>query len=343
MMKRRELLSCSLQNQFLTEKGNRLEILSELCGLQAQFAANPREALRIRARDFSEDSWSEGLLKVWTFRNTIHVIRADELGLFLSAKGDNGPWGESWWGVPAAVKPYWSEFIREKVAAGVEEREALKAECRRAGMDEELLGRVFHGWGGLIKEMSDRGLIAYRPGAGKRFFLPEPPEWMDRDEARRILLERYFRRFSPASAEDCATFTGFGLPEVRGLMKTLPLRSVEAEGKEYFFLGVLPRPRPLPACVYLAGFDQLLMGYKDRTRLLDPEDKLLAVNQAGIAYPGILLYGRLRARWKKEPGRLLITPYHPLSPAACRLAAAAGRRLFGQKELPVVFLPPCRP
>lgn len=74
---------------------------------------------------------------------------------------------------------------------------------------------------------------------------------------------------------------------------------------------------------------------------MDPGDRLLAVNQAGIVYPGILLHGRLRARWKKEGGRLRITPFHPLSDASRRLAAAGGRRLFADEKLEVIFDNPC--
>lgn len=342
---RQELLLYTLQNQYLLKKGRRLDVLSGLCGLQAQFANNPRYALRIRARDFSEESWSAGLLKIWSHRNTIHVIWEDELGLFLSAKGHNIEWGESWWDIPVKVKPYWAAFIREKVAGGIDEREALKRECRIAGMDEALLKRVFHGWGGLIKEMADRGMIAYRPGTEKRFFLPEEPAWMDRDEARLVLMERYFECFGPATEADCAAFTGYGITEVRTLLRRggLPLRSVDIGGVPHFHVGRLRAARALPDCIYLAGFDQLVMGYKDRSRFLDPEDKSLAVNQAGIVYPGILLYGRLCARWKKEPGRLSITPFRPLSPALMDIAAAVGCELFADEQVEIVFLEPCRP
>lgn len=342
-MDQKELLLYTLQNQYLLEKGKKNDIVSNLCGLQAQFANNPRYSLRIRADDFSEEDWSKGLLKVWTHRNTIHVIRTDELGLYLSAKGEEPGWSDSWWGIPADVKPYWSSFIRDKIAAGIDQREALKKECRKAGMEEELVKRVFHGWGGLIKEMSDRGLIAYNAGTEKRFVLPEEPIRMDRDEARLILFRRYFEHFGPASLSDLAAFTGYRITEVRELLRkgNLPLQSAECGGTEYFYLGKLHAVRALPSCVYLSGFDQLLMGYQDRSRFLDPADKLLAVNQAGIAYPGILLYGRLRARWKKEPGRLLITPFHPLSKTAKNLAAAGGRRLFFDETIEVVFLEPC--
>lgn len=126
-------------------------------------------------------------------------------------------------------------------------------------MEEDLLGCVFNGWGGLIKEMSARGLIAYEPGTQKRFLLPKEPVWMDRDEARCILMERYFTHYGPATAEDCAAFTGWRLTEVRSLLRRadLPLQSVECEGTAYYYIGSLRAERGLPSCVYLAGFDQL--------------------------------------------------------------------------------------
>lgn len=344
-MTRKELLLYTLQNQFLLEKGSTQEVISGLCGLQAQFANNPRESLRIRAGDFSETAWNNGLLKIWTHRNTIHVVRKEELGLFLSAKGGNGPWRDGPSGFPAASKRYWASFIRDKVAGGVDMREPLKAACRQAGMDETAARYVFDGWGGLIKEMSDRGLIAYAPGTEKRFVLPEEPGWMDRDAARRILLERYFTHFGPATVEDCAAFTGYRVKEVWDLLRKsgLPFKSVNGGGTVYFYLGALHACRSLPACVYLSGFDQMILGYKDRSRCLDPSDKLLAVNAAGIVYPGVLLYGRLCARWKKMPGKLQIEPFRPLSRTAQALAAAKGRRLFAGERVAVSFLPPCRP
>ncbi len=333
----------TLNRQYLLEKGERMEIVSGLCGLQAQFANNPAYSLRIRARDFSEDSWGDGLLKVWTNRGTIHVIREDELGLFLSAKGKHGPWQDSWWKIPVEVKPFWSDFIREKVSCGVDEREALKAECRRKGMEEELVQRIFHGWGGLIQEMCDRGLIAYVPGTEKRFFLPKEPGWMEQEEARLILLRRYFLRFGLASLEDCAAFFGYRMTELRELLRrgALPLKQEECYGKQYFYLGELYTDGSVPSCIYLSGFDQMVLGYKDRERFMDQRDKRLVTNQAGIVYPTIMYHGRIRARWKKEPGKLKITPFHPISGTAKRQMAVKGRKLFSEEKLQVEFLSPC--
>lgn len=347
-MTRQELLRATLGAHFLLERGSRLDVLCGLCGLQAQFAANPAYALRIRAHDFDAQTWGAGLVKVWTLRGTIHVVRADELGLHLSARDRGGPWRENrWWDIPVEIKPRWADFICACVADGIDGRDELKEACRGAGMDEELLGRVFNGWGGLLKDMSDRGMIAYRPGIEKRFMLPPPVEWMGREEARLEVMRRYFAHFGPATPQDFAAFTGWGLTEVRTLLRRggLPLREVSCEGASYLCLGE-PAPelaRGLPRCVFLAGFDQLVLGYKDRSRFMDAADARLVTNAAGIVFPTVMLRGRLRARWKKEAGRVVVTPFRPLSATDQQAVAARARRLFSdERGLQVVFLPPLR-
>ena len=82
-----QLLFASLHNLHLLEKTDKATVVSDLMGLQAQFANNPKYALQIRAADYDEETWGEGLVKTWTFRGTPHAVRREELGLYLSAVG----------------------------------------------------------------------------------------------------------------------------------------------------------------------------------------------------------------------------------------------------------------
>lgn len=332
-----DLLRYTLARQFLLTQAGRMEVVSELCGLQAQFANNSRYSLLLRANDFSEATWDTGLIKIWTHRNTMHLIRADELGLYLSAKDAAGPFTESFWGIPVEVKPFWAHFLCEQIANGIAEREALKDACRRRGMDEALVGKVFNGWGGLLKEMSDRGMIAYAPGTQKRFILPPKPQWMDRDEARTLLVRRYFTHYGPATAEDCAAFFGYPWRELRPLLRQILPSLQEQDG--YYYTGELA-PVSVPRCLYLTGFDPLIMGYKNRDRLFKPRDRRMVINEAGIVFPTILYRNQLRARWKKTPGRLTITPFYPLSNTAQDAMATTGRRLFNDRSLQIEFTKP---
>lgn len=100
-------------------------------------------------------------------------------------------------------------------------------------MSDWLLERVFNGWGGLLKEMCDRGMLVYEAGTAKRFAAaPSPASWLPRDEARAELVRRYFERYGPATVQDCATFLGYRASEVASLVRrsALPLRELTCRG-----------------------------------------------------------------------------------------------------------------
>ena len=158
----RGLLLASLNNQHLLEKAPCRTVVSELCGLQAQFAGNPKHALRVRGNDFGEDTWGDGLVKIWSFRGTLHTVRQSEIGLFLSARGVPDDW-HSDWNLESGRMDCWSKFLMESIESGICGREALKGKCRKKGMSHEEERNVFHGWGGLIYERNRRGMIAYVP------------------------------------------------------------------------------------------------------------------------------------------------------------------------------------
>src|SRR5690606_26048148 len=109
----------------------------------------------------------------------------------------------------------------------------------------------------------------------KRFLALRDLELMDRDDARASLIQRYFRSFAPATIGDCARFTGYPKGEILRLVEKtgIPLRSVTVEGVAYFHLDDLKGNGEIPRCLFLAGFDQMVMGYQDRSRFMDDRNK----------------------------------------------------------------------
>jgi hypothetical protein len=335
-----DLLYASLCRQYLLSKGPCKTVVSELCGLQAQFANNPKYALWIRGSDFDAGRWQEGLVKIWSFRKTLHVVLEEELGLFLSACGVPQAW-HSGWNLEGRRMEYWSAFLLDRIRAGVRGREQLKAACREKGMEDQELKQVFHGWGGLIYEMSRRGLIAYHSGTEKKFVLCPAISWMERDRARIALLRRYFRTFGPATIEDYLYFTGYkkrefetmiGCPvkDLRHKPELLgpELRVLSRGEKDYYYTGDLPGGG-IPPCLFLTGFDQLLMGYRDRSRVVDDAFKAKVTTATGIVHPTVILRGRLGAAWKKDGDCLNITAFDRISRRDQRLIAETGEAVFG--------------
>ena len=342
---RAELLGVTLERQHLLRRdASCAQVASDLLGLQAQFPTGPRDALRARAADFTPEGWGRGLVKIWSHRGTIHVVPARELGLHLSARDNRGPLADLWggWGIPADEAARWADVIRAEVSSGPRGREELKEACRAAGMSEWLLARVFNGWGGLLKEMCDRGELVYEPGTDRRFSVPpEPVDWLPRDEARAELVGRYFERYGPATLQDCASFLGYRVTEVAELARrsALPLRELTCGGVELAYLGELSSPSEarVPGCVLLAPFDQLVLGYRDRSRLIDERDLPRVTNRAGIVFATVLYRGRARARWRREGRRVTVTEFRPLSDTARATIAGRARRFFSPERVEVLF------
>ncbi|MCD8141349.1 MAG: winged helix DNA-binding domain-containing protein [Planctomycetaceae bacterium] len=336
MIDKRALLLASLHNQFLLAPAPRRVAVSSLCGLQAQFANYPKHALRLRASDHDPHAWNAGLVKTWTFRGTLHLIREDELGLYLSALGRPKKWDDGW-GIDARKKPRLTRMILGWIQEGVTHREALKERCRARGVDGELLENVFHGWGGLLKEMCLRGMVAYAPGTGKHFHPCREVVWQPQREARLELLRRYFRHLGPATVEDCVVFTGIRRTSIEALLQKLPLRSVQCDGREYFHIDPLRLDGDIPHCLFLAGFDQLHLAYRDRTRLVPEAHRFKVVTNTGIIHPTVLLDGQVCAKWKLSGRTLRIVPFEPLTKKKRRSIDATALRTF-QEDIDQVVI-----
>ena len=312
MTDREILLYNSLKGLYLLDKADTHTVVSDLMGLQAQFANYPKASLQIRAVDYDPEEPFRGLVKIWSHRGTMHLVPEDELGLHLSAFDNGGPFIHGYWGISQADADRWAPFIEEEIGQGNHTRDGLKAACTRAGMGEELLHQVFYGWGGLIREMVCRGRIVCGTGTQKEYYLPKPVQRVDRDQARRVFLRRYFEHYGPATVSDCRYFFGnWQKPDMDPLLDELlpELVCTVIDGKKYYSLHEPETDGLLPDCVLIPGFDQLILGYKDRDRMIDRRFLKELTNISGIVSPSVLLRGRIRARWKLDGSKIIVTSF----------------------------------
>ncbi len=340
-MKNREmLLYSSLKGLYLLNKADTHTVVSDLMGLQAQFANYPKASLRIRASDFQEADPFAGLVKIWSHRGTMHLVPEDELGLHLSAYDNAGPFVHGYWGISQADAEYWAPFIEEEIERDNNTRDGLKVACAQRGMGEELLHQVFYGWGGLIREMVCRGRIVCGTGTQKEYFIPNPVIWVDRDQARRVFLRRYFEHYGPATVSDCRYFFSNWKKNDMDLLlnELLPeLVCTVIDGKKYYSLHAPDTDGALPECVLVPGFDQLILGYKDRDRMIDRCFLRELTTISGIVSPSILLRGRIRARWKLDGSRLLVTSFDKRLKRDEAAIRRKVRQVFGKQVKEIVF------
>lgn len=214
-------------------------------------------------------------------------------------------------------------------------RTELAERWREAGLDANG-PKVYH----LLVNLMIEGTLAYGPwdaAAGEQrviaqhSWLPSGNDIADRFGGERHAaivewLRRYLISHGPATLRDFAWWTKLGLTEIRRAAPeaTDGLVALEIEGDKAW---ADPRVMEasageLEACEHsmlLPGFDELVLGYKDRGYLLTPEEHAAVVpgnngifrNLAIDRCAPIATWKRLR---RARGDRLELTPLHPEEP-----------------------------
>ena len=149
------------------------------------------------------------------------------------------------------------------------------------------------------------------------------------------LIRRYFLTYGPATVEDCLVFFHYRKREMaRKIKQDARLNSLTCNGEEYLFAGDIPGEKGIPECLFLTGFDPMMMGYKkyNRTYLIDKKYLGEIVTLQGIIFPTVLLGGRVQAKWKMEK-QLLVTPLEKISLKNQRLIQKTGEEIFKREVI----------
>ncbi|MBR5537412.1 MAG: AlkZ family DNA glycosylase [Clostridia bacterium] len=309
----RELKQWRLQAQFLAEKGAPAAVTGGLCGIQAQYAANAVHALSIR----SDNPEMDGLVKSWTLRGTLHLFPADDLPLYLpEGRCDffDTPYGQWRYGHGCEVSrermAFFADVVRDALSAVPVTRDDLKALCRERGMTDAEEPWVFDGWGGVIRMLAESGHLCLSARENRAYIRCPAFTPMDADQAKTELLRRYLTHYGPVSLHDMMYFFRWTQRDLKQLLTGLSPRTVFCREQTYCYLKEPAALPPLSRCLFLAGFDPLLLGYeKKESPFLPPEHLKRVFNNTGIVFPTLLLDGTVLGKWKELPRRIEVTPF----------------------------------
>jgi hypothetical protein len=155
-----------------------------------------------------------------------------------------------------------------------------------------------------------------------RFVAIEEPEEHDPTEARAEILRRYLAAFGPATRRDVMAWAMMLVPEVqRALDRLEPLRRFRDEhGRELLDVPRAPLPDPdTPAPVrFLPKWDNVLLAFADRTRVLPEEHRRTVIRANGDVAQTFLVDGVVAGMWRVDGGRVVAEPFEPLPRAALR-------------------------
>ena len=170
----------------------------------------------------------------------------------------------------------------------------------------------------------------WRTARDVRFVALEEPETRDPTEARAEMLRRYLAAFGPASRRDLGQWTMMHVPEIsRALDRLEPLRRFRDEqGRELLDVQRAPLPDPeTPAPVrFLPKWDNVLLAFADRTRVLPEAYRKTVIRVNGDVAQTFLVDGLVAGMWRVEDGRVVAEPFGTLSRSVQReLEDEAGR------------------
>lgn len=321
-----ELKIRQLTNQHLITPADKMTVVRDLCGVQAQFMPNAMHSLKIRCNDYDEQTVADGLVKNWTVRGTVHVFAENDLPLFIRCNNGESYRKNDWngytfwnqrdkWSLTPERQKYFSSTIISAVAERAYTRDELKELCRTHGMDELEESSMFESWGGGIRELCERGFMHYVVQEKKAYIASPEFNPIPEEEAKLEIARRYFTNMGPATIHDAIYYTGAKQAEVKNWLKLLPVESFECNGKTYYYIpNGKSYDKEIPPCLFLAGFDQLMLDYQKKESIYLPQEHLRGIfNLAGIVMPSILMNGKVVGKWKKKNANLTFTLFESIS------------------------------
>ncbi|MFJ7218532.1 winged helix DNA-binding domain-containing protein [Amycolatopsis sp. NPDC098790] len=145
------------------------------------------------------------------------------------------------------------------------------------------------------------------------------------------LIERYLRAFGPATVADVQAWAGITrLGEVAASMDLRRYR--DPDGRELLDLPELTVPdEDVPAPPRLLGpFDQMILSFADRTRVISDEYRKRVITHNGLVKGTLLVGGQVRGFWEitksKKTAVVVLSPFEKLPKRDLgALESAAGR------------------
>jgi hypothetical protein len=139
----------------------------------------------------------------------------------------------------------------------------------------------------------------------------------DEDAAMQHLIRRYLEGFGPATAQDIHAFGMIHAGPIKQAIASMDDGVVRLEGPGRSVLFDLPDrslpPEDAPAPPRLLGmWDEVLLAYENRSRIIPPGYRKLVNRMNGDVLPTLLVDGYVAGVWRPVDGGIEATAFHDL-------------------------------
>jgi hypothetical protein len=253
-------------------------------------------------------------IRTWPMRGTVHLVPPADAHWMLELMGVRA--------LAGAAKRRQTIGLDEKTA---ERGVALLAEALAGGQRmtrAECLAALAAGGVALAGQQgyhllwyaSQKGVTCIAPHVGKEQTFGLLDDWAPtpnrpgREEALALIAVRYFRSHGPATRADLQRWTGLTASDVKAGIAAAGDR-LAVEGDQILDPALLDAGiEPVDDWVALPGFDEYMLGYKDRALMVEGGllDKIVPGGN-GVFQATVVRGGRVVATWKRTLGKKAVT------------------------------------
>jgi hypothetical protein len=344
VLDRRALNRSLLARQLLLQRHHMpvADAIEHLVGLQAQEPLEPYVGLWSRLAGFQPPALAELLLsrqvvRTLLMRRTLHLVTARDC-LALRPVHHSMLVSRMWSTLRRVLPGVDLDELTKLGRPLFDQRPRMLTEAARViadrwpGVEPRSLGDALSTLVPLV-QVPPRGVWGERGAAYNttieawlgRPLEPESPATLD------ALVLRYLTAYGPAASADIRAWSGLsGLRESVQRLRPGLRRFRDERGRELLDVpdGALPDPETPAPPRFLPAFDNAVLGYDDRSRIIDTEHRGLSVTGARF----LLVDGRVAGTWtvtvNDGAATLQITPLRALTAGERDAAVAEGESML---------------
>ena len=343
----RTLNRATLQRQMLLRRESLSieDAVRRVVALQAQHPASPYLALWNRLTDFDPAALDAAYVECQVVRSillriTMHAVHVDDYPTFREAMDP------SFRSARLSDARFTSTGLTgEDVDALLPELLAFASQPRTAGALQEWLAEqreLDHTWFWWV--LRQYAPVWHVPSGGpwqfetqRSYQAPSPrPALADAEVAHdslQTLIKRYLAGFGPATMPDIAQFAVVLRSRVKAAVQAMGDELVSYEGpdgKPLYDLPDMTLPdEEVQAPPRLLGmWDNVLLAYVDRSRVIPPEYRTQVIHKNGDVLPTLLVDGRVVGVWRTVEEGIEASAFEPLSADVWRGLAAEAEKLL---------------
>jgi hypothetical protein len=316
---RRRLAALRLSAQRIggRERSTPLDTVRWMLALQGQDLPGAKWSIGLRGAGGTERgveaAFDAGhIVRSWPMRGTLHVVAGEDIGWMLDLTTPAAIASSAQRRAVLGLELTDAERAREvvqRVLAGrqVMTRDATLAAIEAAGVSTAGQ-RGYH----LLWYLAQTGTLVLGPTEGRQQTFALLDDWvpdrrrLERDDALGELALRFFRGHGPATAADLARWAGITMRDVRAGIASCGdrLSTIELGGVSYLLDPEADidavTAEPTGRVDLLPGFDEYVLGYKDRSAVLAPEHSAAIVPGGnGVFRPTIVVDGEVSGTWRR--------------------------------------------